>query len=138
VTRPEVLRRRLLHLEANLRVLRGLAAAYTLDDFLASPERYGAAERFLQLAIEAINDMAAHLAADEDWGSFERTKDLVEIFYRRGLVDQELAERWRRMIGFRNLLVREYLELDRRRVYRVLQENLGDLEALSRVFVRFL
>jgi uncharacterized protein YutE (UPF0331/DUF86 family) len=137
VTRPEVLRRRLLHLEANLRVLRGLAA-YTLDDFLASPERYGAAERFLQLAIEAINDMAAHLAADEGWGSFERTKDLVEIFYRRSLVDEELAERWRRMIGFRNLLVHEYLEIDRHRVYRVLQENLGDLEALSRVFVRFL
>ncbi|MBS3933964.1 MAG: DUF86 domain-containing protein [Truepera sp.] len=137
MTRPEVLRRRIAHLEANLRVLRGLTA-YTLDDFLASPERYGAAERFLQLAIEAVNDMAAHLAADEDWGSFERTRDLVEIFYRRGLVDQELAERWRRMIGFRNLLVHEYLELDRRRVYRVLQENLGYLEALSRVFVRFL
>jgi len=137
VTRPEVLRRRIANLEANLRVLRGLAA-YTLDDFLASPERYGAAERFLQLAIEAINDMAAHLAADEDWGGFERTRDLVEIFYRRGLVDQELAERWQRMIGFRNLLVHEYLEIDRRRVYRVLQENLGDLEALSRVFVRFL
>lgn len=137
MTRPEVLRRRIANLEANLRVLRGLAA-YTLDDFLASPERYGAAERFLQLAIEAINDMAAHLAADEDWGGFERTRDLVEIFYRRGLVDQELAERWQRMIGFRNLLVHEYLEIDRRRVYRVLQENLGDLEALSRVFVRFL
>lgn len=42
------------------------------------------------------------------------------------------------MIGFRNLLVHEYLEIDRRRVYRVLQENLGDLEALGRVFIRFL
>ncbi len=137
MTRPEVLRRRLLHLEANLRVLRGLAR-YTLEEFLASPERYGATERFLQLAIEAINDMAAHLVADQDWGSFERSRDLVAVFHQRGLVDDALAERWRRMIGFRNLLVHEYLEIDRSRVYRVLQENLDDIAALSWVFARFL
>jgi len=137
VTRPEVLRRRLAHLEEYLRVLRGLAG-YSLNEFLGNPERYGAAERFLQLCIEAISDMAAHVASDEDWGSFERTRDLVYLFRERGLVDEALAERWLRMIGFRNLLVHEYLEIDRRRVYRVLQENLGDLEALGRVFIRFL
>ncbi len=137
MTPPEVLRRRLAHLEAYLRVLRGLAR-YTPEEFLANPERYGAAERFLQLSIEAINDMAAHLAADENWGSFERARDLVYIFRARGLVGEALAERWLRMIGFRNLLVHEYLEIDRRRVYGVLQENLEDLEALSRVFAHFL
>ena len=47
MTRPEVLRRRLLHLQANLQILRGLAN-YSLEEFLANPERYGAAERFLQ------------------------------------------------------------------------------------------
>lgn len=137
MTRPEVLRRRLAHLAEYLQVLRGLAG-YTLDEFLASPERYGAAERFLQLSIEAISDMAAHVASDEGWGHFERTRDLVYLFLERGLVDPPMGERWLRMIGFHNLLVHDYLELDRRRVYSVLQENLGDLEALSRVFVRLL
>ena len=137
MTRPEVLRRRLAHLEAYLRVLQGLAG-YSLDEFLSSPERYGAAERFLQLSIEAISDMAAHVASDEGWGNFERTRDLVNLFRERDLVEEALSERWLRMIGFRNLLVHDYLEIDRGRVYRVLQENLGDLEALSRVFVRFL
>lgn len=74
--------------------------------------------------------MAAHVASDEDWGSFERTRDLVHLFQERGLVDPPMGERWLRMIGFRNLLVHDYLEIDRRRVYGVLQENLGDLEAL--------
>jgi uncharacterized protein YutE (UPF0331/DUF86 family) len=137
VTRPEVLRRRLLHLQANLQILRGLAN-YSLEEFLANPERYGAAERFLQLAIEAINDMAAHLATDENMGSFERSRDLVDLFLGRGLLHTELAQRWKQMIGFRNLLVHEYLEIDRRRVYRVLQEHLDDLEALGRMLARFL
>lgn len=137
MTRPEVLRRRLLHLQANLQILRGLAN-YPLEEFLANPERYGAAERFLQLAIEAINDMAAHLATDENMGSFERSRDLVDLFLGRGLLHMELAQRWKQMIGFRNLLVHEYLEIDRRRVYRVLQEHLDDLEALGRMLARFL
>jgi len=137
LTRPEILRRRLSHLEAYLRILRDLSR-YTLEEFLESPERYGAAERFLQLAIEALNDMAAHVAADEGLGPFERARDLVDLFLAKGYVDEALAERWRRMIGFRNLLVHEYLDIDRRIVHRVLRENLEDLEALGRIFARFL
>ncbi|MFQ3682939.1 HepT-like ribonuclease domain-containing protein [Roseiflexus sp.] len=42
------------------------------------------------------------------------------------------------MIGFRNILVHDYLKIDRTIVFRVLQDNLGDLEALRRVFAQFL
>jgi uncharacterized protein YutE (UPF0331/DUF86 family) len=137
MTRPEVLRRRLARLEEYLGILRRLSA-YSLEEFLASPERYGAAERFLQLSIEAINDMAAHVAAEEGWGPFERARDLVDLFQAQGLLEEELAEKWRRMIGFRNLLVHDYLEVDRKLVHRFLREGLQDLEALARVFARFL
>jgi uncharacterized protein YutE (UPF0331/DUF86 family) len=137
MTRPEVLRRRLSRLGEYLDILKRLAA-YPLEEFLASPERYGAAERFLQLSLEAINDMAAHVAAEEGWGPFERARDLVDLFLARGLVEEELAERWRRMIGFRNLLVHDYLDVDRKLVHRFLREGLQDLEALARVFARLL
>lgn len=137
MTRPEVLRRRLAHLEAYLGILQDLSR-YSLEDFLENPERYGAAERFLQLSIEALIDMAAHVASDENLGPFERAKDLVDLFLAHGYVDEALAQKWRRMIGFRNLLVHEYLDIDRRIVHRVLRENLDDLRALARVFARFL
>jgi uncharacterized protein YutE (UPF0331/DUF86 family) len=137
LTRPEVLRRRLARLEEYLGILRRLSA-YSLEEFLANPERYGAAERFLQLSIEAINDMAAQVAAEEGWGPFERARDLVDLFQAQGLLEEELAERWRRMIGFRNLLVHDYLEVDRKLVHRFLREGLQDLEALARIFARFL
>ena len=137
MTRPEVLRRRLSRLGEYLDILKRLAA-YPLEEFLANPERYGAAERFLRLSLEAINDMAAHVAAEEGWGPFERARDLVDLFLARGLVEEELAERWRRMIGFRNLLVHDYLDVDRKLVHRFLREGLQDLEALARVFARLL
>jgi len=49
-----------------------------------------------------------------------------------------LREKWIRMIGFRNALVHDYLEIDRRVVYEVLQSGLDDLEELREVFARFL
>ena len=42
------------------------------------------------------------------------------------------------MIGFRNVLVHAYLEVDRQIVYRVLQEGLNDIEALKGVFAQLL
>ncbi len=50
---PEIIRRRLQKVDEYLNVLDGLRR-YSLDDFLADPERYGSAERFLQLTIEAL------------------------------------------------------------------------------------
>ena len=137
MVRPEVLRRRLSKLEEYLRILERLSR-YELQEFLSDPEHYGAAERFLQLAIEAINDMGTHVAVDLGLGSVEQARDLPELFFRRGDIDEALRRAWLRMIGFRNLLVHDYLEIDRKIVWRVLRERLGDLEALGRVFSRFL
>ena len=42
------------------------------------------------------------------------------------------------MIGFRNILVHEYLDVDRGVVYEVLQHQLGDLRALKQALSQFL
>ncbi|GAB4566133.1 MAG: hypothetical protein Kow0047_17250 [Anaerolineae bacterium] len=55
MVRQEVIRKRLHRLHEYLNVLRALQQT-PLDAFLANPEKYGSAERFLQLAIEAVTD----------------------------------------------------------------------------------
>jgi uncharacterized protein YutE (UPF0331/DUF86 family) len=42
------------------------------------------------------------------------------------------------MIGFRNILVHEYMEIDRRLVHEHLRERLGDFDELRLAFVRLL
>ena len=42
------------------------------------------------------------------------------------------------MIGFRNALVHDYVDIDRRIVYEALQHRLEDIEALRRVFAQFI
>jgi len=105
---------------------------------LSDPERYGSAERFLQLAIETINDMAAHVIVEESLGVVNLNRDIPTCFRTHGYIDAELEERWIRMIGFRNILVHEYLDVDREIVYETLAHDLDDLRKLAGVFTRFL
>lgn len=65
-------------------------------------------------------------------------RDLPTIFAEEDLIDEELREKWTDMVGFRNILVHEYVDIDRQTVYDILQNDLRDLEALKRVFARFL
>lgn len=135
--RPEVLRKRLDKLEEYLVVL-DRARGYDLESFLADPERYGSAERFLQLAIEAVVDMGAHVIADLGLGTVDAAADIPRLMRAHGHVDEELENRWIRMIGFRNILVHEYLDVDRAIVHAALRDGLEDLRALAGMFAGFL
>ncbi|MBC7225809.1 MAG: DUF86 domain-containing protein [Thermoflexales bacterium] len=135
--RAEVIRRRLNKLDEYLSILRSIQR-YQWDEFIQDPEHYGSAERFLQLAIEAVNDIGSHIIAALDLGTVNWYSDIPAILGEKGYVSPALQERWIRMIGFRNALVHDYLDIDRRIVYEALQGSLEDLEALREVFARFL
>ena len=135
--KAEVLRKRLNKLDEYLAILRGLQK-YSFDEFIADPQRYGSVERFLHLAIEAINDMGNHVVAELDLGEVNWYSDIPALLARADYIDDSLQEKWIRMIGFRNTLVHEYIEIDRMIVHDVLRNSLGDLEELRRTFAQFL
>ncbi len=137
MVRPDVIRKRLEKLDEYLAILRQLQR-YSYDEFVANPERYGSAERFLQLAIESLNDVGNHVVAESGLGTVDWYSDIPRRLREAGLIDSSQEETWIKMIGFRNILVHDYLKIDRKIVFRVLQDNLGDLEAFKQVFARFL
>jgi uncharacterized protein YutE (UPF0331/DUF86 family) len=133
----EVLRKRLNKLDEYLGFLEKVRL-YSYDAFVSDPEHYGSAERFLHLAIEAINDIGNHIISDDELGTVNWYSDIPTILSENGIITPGMKEIWVRMIGFRNTLVHAYIEIDRKIVYDVLQNNLGDIEEIKRVFARFL
>ena len=133
----EVIRKRLTKLDEYLAVL-GDLQKYTRAEFLENPERYGSAERFLQLAVEALIDLGNHVIADLGLGEVDSYGDIPSLLAAEGHLAEGSKETWIQMIGFRNILVHEYLDIDRSIVYDVLQERLGDFDELRRVFARFM
>ncbi len=137
MVRPEVIRKRLNKLDEYLSILFNLRK-YSFDDFVSDPEHYGSTERFLHLAIEAILDMGNHVIADSDLGIVNWYSDIPAILAGKGYIDSHLEKKWLQMIGFRNTLVHDYLEIDRSIVYDVLKNRLEDIEEIKRVFAQFL
>lgn len=137
MVRPEVIRKRLNKLDEYLEILKGLQK-YSLDEFTSTPEYYGSVERFLQLAIETTLDIGNHIVADMGLGEVNWYSDIVAFMEEKHFISLDLHEKWIRMIGFRNILVHDYLEVDRNIVYDVLQNRLGDLEELKQVFAALL
>jgi uncharacterized protein YutE (UPF0331/DUF86 family) len=137
MVRVEVIRKRIEKLEEYIEILHGLQK-YSLNEFLENPEHYGSAERFLQLAIETTTDIGNHIISSLGLGEVNWYSDIAGIIEEKGYINSELRERWIKMIGFRNILVHDYLEVDRKIVYDVLLNRLNDLEDLKKAFATFL
>lgn len=82
--------------------------------------------------------MMVRIVADLGLGEVNWYSDIAAIMEEKKFISVDLREKWIRMVGFRNILVHDYLEVDREIVYDVLQNRLGDLEELKRVFATFL
>lgn len=137
VIKSEVIRKRLNKLDEYLQILYGMQK-YSLEEFLSEPEHYASVERFLHMAIETTLDMGGHIVSELGLGEVNWYSDIAAIMEEKGYITVELREKWIRIVGFRNVLVHQYIEVDRKIVYDVLQNKLGDLEALKRVFATFL
>ena len=85
----------------------------------------------LQRAVQAAIDLASHVVATEGYGLPDTAAGVFTLLAERGVLDGDLAERLRRMVGFRNVAIHEYQALDSEIVESIVQRHLGDLQALS-------
>ncbi len=114
---------------ADLEALRARGA----DDFTGDRRNPAAAESFLRRAIEALFDGARHLLAKGHGLAGLEYRDVARLAHERGLVaDAALALRLIQIAGFRNRLTHYYDEVTPDELFRVLESDLGDLEALAR------
>jgi uncharacterized protein YutE (UPF0331/DUF86 family) len=63
-------------------------------------------------AIEACVDVAQHICATEGWGPPADNGDAVRLCGKHGVLTTDLAVWMRKAVGFRNVLVHDYIEVD--------------------------
>lgn len=78
-------------------------------------------------AIEAGVDVAQHVCASEGWGPPRDNGDAIRLLGAHGVLSADLADRLRCAVGFRNVLVHDYVEVDDGIVLERLA-NLADLD----------
>ena len=109
------------------------------EKFLADDDMNAAAERNLEVAIQACIDIGNHIVAA--LGLRRESKELAEVF--RVLTDEkvikeDLAKKMVSATGYRNVIVHQYLEVDRKETYNNIQNRLLDLSEFAKQIELFL
>ena len=89
-------------------------------------------EHTLQLAIQAMVDVASHIVSDDQLGEPATNQALFDLLRGAGWIDDRQRVILRSMAGFRNVLVHEYVKVDLAVVRDILDNHLPDLEAFVR------
>jgi uncharacterized protein YutE (UPF0331/DUF86 family) len=80
------------------------------------------------MGIQNCIDIAAHIVSDEDLGIVGSTNELFYALQKNGYLDAALTEKMVASVGFRNLIVHEYGNVDLKKVYKISNQALDDLE----------
>lgn len=110
---------------------------YSKDEYLNNLMIYGSAERFLHLAIECVIDIGNHIIADMGFRKPESNREIFIILFENKIIDNDLKANLCNMAGFRNILVHDYIDLDREIVYDILKNNLKDMENFRDIVLNY-
>lgn len=107
-------------------------------EFQADWKLVCATERVLQTAIQAVLDVGAHILAEFEDNQWEEYRDIPERLARHGVIPKELVPPLQGMVGMRNVLVHQYVEVDTKRLYQLVQQRLGDFDLFMQAVLSWL
>ncbi len=120
------------------RCVRRAREEYTRDvaSFGSDLTRQDAAILNIQRACEAALDMGHHLIRRDALGMPQGSRDVFTLLARAGRIDESLAERLRRMVGYRNIAVHDYQQLQLAITIAVIERHLDDFLAYAQAVLR--
>lgn len=130
---------RFSEIRRRLDVLQETAETVDNTKFLTDSMISDATERRLQVAIQACIDIASHLVAEMALDKPQKeNKQLFLILAKHKIIGQDLGKKLYDMVGMRNVLVHDYTEVQRDKVYHAIAHELGDIEEFVSQIQRFL
>lgn len=98
-----------------------------VEKFLNDIDRQDIVSFNLQMALQNCIDIAAHIISEEAIGVPGSINEMFYILEEKGYLSAELTERMVKAVGFRNLLVHEYVKIDLEQVYEIAREHIDDI-----------
>jgi uncharacterized protein YutE (UPF0331/DUF86 family) len=124
---PERLHRILRRITDDVATLRGYTGR-PADTVRSDAAALGHVKYLFVTALEGCVDAAQHVCASEGYGPPDTNADAMRVLGDHGVLSDALAQQMAKAVGFRNVLVRGYLDVDDERVVSYLKE-LDDLDA---------
>ncbi|HDD67005.1 MAG TPA: DUF86 domain-containing protein [Candidatus Thorarchaeota archaeon] len=98
-----------------------------IEDYRGNFMKQAALERYLQVAAQAVIDIATHIVAVRHLGAPTSYADAVISLGREHIIDGSLTARLANLVNVRNILVHMYLQVDQDVIFESAREAVRDL-----------
>lgn len=109
-----------------------------MEEFNADDRNEATVERYFQTAIEAAIDIAQLITIDKQLEKPGEIRTQFSILADADILPKELAEKLNMAKRFRNVLVHEYVSIEREYIHQALKYDIRDLEHYVGVVARYL
>lgn len=123
----EVIKQRLNQLSTSINKIERFKEI-SLEEFLKDDIIQDVVEYNLFIAINMMIDIATHIVVDNNMGSPETLGEAFKILNKEKYLNDEETKVYRNMVGLRNILSHEYINIDKKIIYRILKNNLIDIK----------
>lgn len=89
----------------------------------------------LQRTCEMATDAAMYVVSNRRLGIPQTKKEVFEKLNKNGLISDEMCANMKGMVGFRNIAIHEYKQIDEDIVRDVIENHLGDIKEFVRTMI---
>ena len=104
-------------------------SATDLKTFVRDLDRQESVLFNLQMAVQNCIDIAAHIISEEGLGVPGSTNEMFYLLEENNYIDVETTEKLVKAVGFRNLVVHEYVKIELDQVFKIARQDIHDLNA---------
>lgn len=90
----------------------------------------------IQRACEAVIDLGMHIIAEKGLGIPQTSRDTFEILQNNKIIDHEMSEQLKAMIGFRNIAIHNYQRLNLKIIQAIIEKELNNLLYFTDVILK--
>ena len=109
------------------------------QEFLNDANAQDIVEYNLFQIINHLITITQHIVVDEDYGLPQTSYEASQMLFDKGILDSTDLDLMKKMIGFRNIIVHNYLNINKEVVYLILTKGHQDiLKILSKITKTFL
>ena len=124
-------------IDENIRLIKEIRSQ-SYDSFSGSFRDIQAAKHSLQEAIEACLDIGSHIIAEQGFRRPEDYREIFRVLVENSIIDHVLSEKLQEMAQFRNLLVHRYGQIDTRRIYIIMSDDLKDIQEFAKSILKYI
>src|SRR3990167_6864209 len=127
-----IVKSKIIHIENNLQRLKE-KQKITLEELKKNSDLQDVILHNLQLSIQGCIDLASHIISDEGWMVPDTLAGLFDVLLKYKIIPEELKDRLKKMVGFRNIIIHEYGTIHLTKVHAILTQDIKDIYSYLKV-----